>query len=130
MKGRFIRSAVLALLLGATSVAGLAAVAPRAACAAAAKSAKASKPRQAMHQFTGIVTAMDKSTLTVEKQGKAPRTVVFDRHAAMRTTGELEKNARVTVYYRDEGGRQVAHKVVVKEDKGGDAAEGATSVSR
>ena len=32
----------------------------------------------------------------------------------MKTTGELEKDARVTVYYRDEGGQPVAHKVVVK----------------
>jgi hypothetical protein len=30
------------------------------------------------------------------------------------TIGDLAKAARVTVYYRDEGGQSVAHKVVVK----------------
>jgi len=76
---------------------------------AAAKSTPA-----AYHQFTGTVTALDKSTLTVEKRGKNPRSVVFTRHAEMKTDGDVEKNARVTVFYRDEGGKAIAHRVVVK----------------
>jgi len=60
------------------------------------------------------VTSLDKSSLTVVKTGEKGKTVVFSRHAEMKTTGELEKDARVTVYYRDEGGHPVAHKVVVK----------------
>jgi len=67
-----------------------------------------------LHQFTGIVTSLDKATLTVEKRGKNPRTVVFTRHAEMKTTGDIDKNALVTVYYRDEGGRSIAHRVVAK----------------
>jgi hypothetical protein len=51
----------------------------------------------------------------VEKRGKKPQTRVFSRHAEMKSTGDLEKDARVTVYYRDEGGRSVAHRVVVKD---------------
>jgi hypothetical protein len=34
----------------------------------------------------------------------------------MTTTGDVGKNARVTVYYRDESGRSVAHRVVVKTE--------------
>jgi hypothetical protein len=71
-----------------------------------------------LHQFTGIVTSVDKSTLTVEKRGKNPRTVVFTRHAEMKTTGDVDKNAVVTVYYRDEGGKSIAHRVVAKPAKG------------
>ena len=33
--------------------------------------------------------------------------------AEMRTTGDVEKDARVTVWYRDEDGRLTAHRVVV-----------------
>jgi len=84
---------------------------------AAGSEAKSAKAPNGMHQFTGVVTALDKATLTVEKRGKKPRTVVFTRHAEMKSTGEVEKNARVTVYYRDDGGHSVAHRVVVKTDR-------------
>ncbi|MEO5989711.1 MAG: hypothetical protein ABIU54_12965 [Candidatus Eisenbacteria bacterium] len=85
--------------------------------AAAKKSVAAgtsAKKGHAYHQFTGVVTSFDKASLTVEKTGKAPKTMVFSRHTEMKTSGELEKDARVTVYYREEGGKPVAHKVVVK----------------
>jgi len=85
--------------------------------ARATTTAKSAKSANAMHQFTGVVTALDKNTLTVEKRGKKPRTVVFTRHAEMKSTGDVEKDSHVTVYYRDEGGRSVAHKVVVKTDR-------------
>ena len=75
------------------------------------------KARNAMHQFTGYVTAVDQGTLTVEKRGKKPRTVVFAKHAEMKTTGDVVKSVRVTVYYRDEGGRSVAHRVIVKPER-------------
>ncbi len=97
-------------IAGATALPALAAR-PRSASAATAASAKA-KPT--VRQFTGVVTAMDKSSITVEKGGKKPRTIVFTRNAAMRTVGDLEKDARVTVYYRDEGGETLAVRVVVK----------------
>jgi hypothetical protein len=80
----------------------------------AAKSAAESKSKNLTRQFTGWVTAADKTSLTVEKRGKKPRTVVFARHAEMKTTGEIGKDAHVTVYYRDEGGQSVAHRVVAK----------------
>ncbi len=72
------------------------------------------KPRVALHQFSGIVTALDKTSLTVAKAGKNARSMVFVRDAEMRTTGDLDKDARVTVWYREENGRPVARKVVVK----------------
>ncbi|HTO91813.1 MAG TPA: hypothetical protein VMJ70_11840 [Candidatus Sulfotelmatobacter sp.] len=91
--------------------------------AASSKNAPSpSKGRNAMHQFTGVVTALDKQSLTVEKSGKQPMTRTFVRHDDMTTQGELAKDARVTVYYRDEGGKSVAHRVVVKA-----AAETASS---
>jgi hypothetical protein len=106
----------LAVTAGTTWMATSPVVAAEKKAGTAAKSAKA---RNAMHQFTGVVTAVDKTTLTVEKRGKKARTVVFTRHEEMKTVGDLEKDVRVTVYYRDEGGRTVAHRVVVKPDAGG-----------
>ena len=79
---------------------------------AATPTSTAKKP--ALRQFTGWVTALDKGSITVEKRGKAPRTMTFTRHAEMTTTGDLAKDARVTVYYRDENGHATAHRVVVK----------------
>ena len=93
-------------------------VAPHAIVAGAAgKSAPAastSKSSSAQRQFTGFVTAMDKNTITVEKRGKKPQSRTFSRHAELQTDGDLAKEARVTVYYRDEGGQAIAQRVVVK----------------
>ena len=75
-----------------------------------AKSGRAATYRQ----FTGTIVALDASSLTVEKGGKTPKQMVFARHAAMRSTGDVEKDARVTVYWREEAGQPVAHRVVVK----------------
>jgi hypothetical protein len=73
------------------------------------------KAKQTTRQFTGVVTALDKTSLTVEKSGKNPRTLVFTRNAEMRTVGgDLEKDSRVTVHYRAEGRELVAVRVVVK----------------
>src|SRR5262245_32710775 len=88
---------------------------------AAGKSAAATndaKSKNTQRQFTGIVTAIDKNTFTVEKRGKKPQTRVFSRHAEIRTEGDLAKDARVTVYYRDQGGQAIAHRVVVKPENG------------
>lgn len=115
------------LLAGvALLVASLAAPLPaesarNAAAAPAAASAKAK--RNTLRQFTGWVTELDENTITVEKRGKKPQTRVFTRHPDMRTTGDLEEDARVTVYYRDEGGHPVAHRVVVKSSGGASAAK-------
>jgi hypothetical protein len=83
----------------------------------AAPSASAKK-KASLRQFTGWVTALDKTSITVEKRGKAPRTMTFAKHAEMSTTGDVAKDAHVTVYYRDEDGRAVARKVVAKPDNG------------
>ncbi len=77
-----------------------------------------SKAKDSLRQFTGYVTAQDKQSLTVEKRGKKPQTRVFSKHAEMKATGDVEKNSRVTVYYRDEGDQVVAHRVVVKPENG------------
>lgn len=77
------------------------------------------KAKQATRQFTGVVTALDKTSLTVEKSGKNPRTMVFTRGAEMRTVGgDIEKDSRVTVHYRAEGREMVAVRVVVKAANG------------
>ena len=72
-----------------------------------------------LRQFTGYVSAIDKTSITVEKRGKNPEARVFTMHDEMRTTGDVEKDARVTVYYRDEGGKAIAHRVVVKPARSG-----------
>jgi hypothetical protein len=90
--------------------------------AGAAEKAKAAtseaKAKNGQRQFTGIVTAMDKATITVEKKGKKPQTRTFSRHAETRTEGDLAKDARVTVYYRDQDGQSVAQRVIVKAGNG------------
>ncbi|HEY3215003.1 MAG TPA: hypothetical protein VGK93_00785 [Candidatus Eisenbacteria bacterium] len=105
--------AALALAAAVTAAAPAAMAAPK----TAAPAVKAAKSRNGLRQFTGYVTALDKATLTVERRGKSSLAMVFTKHDAMKTTGDLEKNARVTVYYRDEGGHAIAHRVVVKPDR-------------
>lgn len=70
-------------------------------------------------QFTGTVVALDASSITVERAGKTAKQMVFTRNAGMRSTGDVEKDARVTVFWRDEAGKPVAHRVVVKGATGG-----------
>ena len=94
----------------------------QAAAKAATKSEAAKSKGTGSRQFSGWVTALDKTSLTVEKRGKLAKTVVFSRHAEMKTSGDLEKDARVTVYYRDEDGQPTAHRVVVKPAKGGSSS--------
>src|SRR5690348_13187281 len=109
-QGRMWLPLVLSALVALAVTSGSIDAAPR----KAASTATAKRASVALHQFTGVVTDLDKSSLTVAKAGKNARTMVFSRHETMRTTGELVKDARVTVWYRDEDGRTVAHKVVVK----------------
>ena len=107
MKQGWKRAALAALL--AVCVA-----APFARAAAPAAKAPGSRPaRIALYQFSGVVTAVDKSSLTVEKHGRSPRTMQFVRDEKMSSQGEVEAQARVTVYYRDESGKAIAHRVVV-----------------
>jgi hypothetical protein len=68
----------------------------------------------ALRQFTGYVTAIDTKSVTVEKRGKKPETRVFVKHDEMRTTGEIAKESRVTVYYREADGKAIAQKLVAK----------------
>jgi len=85
----------------------------------ASANATSAKAKQTTRQFTGVVTALDKTSLTVEKGGKNARTLVFTRNAEMRTVGgDLEKDSRVTVHYRTEGRELVAVRVVVKPANG------------
>jgi len=108
------RFGIRCLLLAALVTGTLGATSAFAAGSKSASAAPAARSRYAYHQFTGFVTAVDKQSLTVEKRGKQATSRTFARHEAMSTTGDLVKDARVTVYYRDEGGKSVAHKVVVK----------------
>ena len=87
---------------------------PSSTSSTSATTAAAKSKATALHQFTGVVTALDRTSLTVERAGKTAKTLVFGRAPEMKTTGELAKDAHVTVFYREEGGRTVAHKVVVK----------------
>jgi protein-disulfide isomerase len=119
-QGRKVLTLCVALALVAAVAAALPARAARK--SDASPTTTSAKARQAPHQFTGIVTALDKSSLTVEKGGKKPRTMTFTRDAETRTVGDLEKNARVTVFYRQEGRETMAVRVVVKPAGGGASA--------
>lgn len=107
---RFVRC----LLLAALVTGSLAVHSPLALAAKSAAAAPAARAKSSYRQFTGVVTALDKQSLTVEKRGKQPTSRTFVRHESMSTTGDLSRDARVTVYWRDEGGKAVAHRVVVK----------------
>ena len=116
-QGRNLLSSCMAIaLIAGGALAPLHAHAARVAAGTKSSTASATKSKSTYRQFTGYVTALDKSSLTVEKRGKTPTSKVFVRHAEMSTTGEVAKDARVTVYYRDEGGRAVAHRVVAKAE--------------
>ena len=84
--------------------------------AANTSASSSSTAKKTLRQYTGYVTALDKTSITVEKRGKKTESKVFARHAEMSVTGELEKSAHVTVYYRDEGGKAIAHRVIVKSE--------------
>ena len=114
------KSLALGLAAALYVLAVLPLVAPRDTAGAAEKAAAAAGEtrKSGQRQFTGVVTAMDKATITVEKKGKKPETRTFSRHAETRTEGDLAKDARVTIYYRDQGGQAVAHRVVVKTGNG------------
>jgi hypothetical protein len=111
----FVSSCAAIALIACGAFAPLAA---HAAKAAPGKSSTSSgtRARTSYRQFTGFITAIDKASFTVEKRGKNPTSRVFVKHAEMSTTGEVAKNARVTVYYRDEGGQAVAHRVLVRAE--------------
>jgi len=106
----FAALAIAALL--AAPAAGLVTTAEAAAKKAA--TATATGKSSDYRQFTGTVIALDASSITVEKSGKTPKQMVFSRHAGMRSTGDVAKDVRVTVYWRDDAGHPVAHRVVVK----------------
>jgi hypothetical protein len=105
-----------ALALTGAPLAAHAAAKPSSAPAANSSqtAAPTTKSRNAVRQFTGYVTSLDRTSLTVEKRGKHPRSMVFIKDAALLLSDAVEKDARVTVYYRDEDGRAVAQRVVAK----------------
>ena len=114
---RMLAPVALAAMLAA-SLTGFAPDA-RAAAKRSTKTASVDQPASprkaaAYHQFTGTVVSLDAASITVEKGGKTPKQMVFSRHSTMRSTGDVAKDARVTVYWRDEAGKPVAHRVVVK----------------
>jgi len=68
-----------------------------------------------LRQFTGYVTSIDEDMFTVEKRTKKNTlTKSFTMHEEMRVRGDLEEDAKVTVYYRTNGKQIIAHRVVVK----------------
>jgi hypothetical protein len=108
------RTWIALALAFALAAAAQAPASPALAAKTSQTAATAGAKKKALHQFTGVVTAVDKTSITVEKGGKNAKTMVFTRDAEMRTDGDLARDARVTVYYRDEDGKPVARKVVVK----------------
>jgi len=65
-------------------------------------------------QFTGYVTSLDAKSVTVEKRGKKPETRAFVKHDEMKTEGEIAKETRVTVYYREADGKAIAQRMIAK----------------
>jgi hypothetical protein len=115
-QGRMLLALGAALALTGTPLAAQPAAKSANAPAADASQAEgpAPKSRNAVRQFTGYVTSLDRTSLTVEKRGKNPRSMVFTKDAALTLSAAVDKDARVTVYYRDEDGHAVAQRVVAK----------------
>ena len=114
-QGRMLIALGAALALsGAPLAAHAATPADPAATTPAQTDAPAPKSRNAVRQFTGYVTSLDRMSLTVEKRGKNPRSMVFTKDAALLLSAAVDKDARVTVFYREEDGRAVAQRVVAK----------------
>ncbi len=113
------RALALCAMVALMAVAATAVPALAARKSSAPATTASAKAKQTTRQFTGVVTALDKTSITVEKGGKNARTMVFTRSAEMRTVGgDLEKDSRVTVHYRTEGRETVAVRVVVKPADG------------
>lgn len=104
----------LATLLVTPMVAGVTNAGAAAKREKPAATAAAPAKRAAYRQFTGTVVAIDGASITVAKGGKAPKQMTFARAASMRSTDDVTKDVRVTVYWRDEAGKPVAHRIVVK----------------
>lgn len=109
MKGRKVLALCAALSL-ATAVAALPALAAK----SGTTTTTSAKAKSSTRQFTGVVTALDKTSLTVEKSGKTPRTMVFVRDAGTSLVGEVVKDTRVTVHYRQDGREAIAMRVIAK----------------
>ena len=111
---RMLAPFALAAVLAAALVPTAQAASKRSANTASVDTPASPRKAAAYHQFTGTVVSLDESSITVEKGGKTPKQMVLTRHSEMRSTGDVAKDARVTVYWRDEAGKPVAHRVVVK----------------
>ncbi len=111
---RMLAPLALAVVLAASLVPAAQAASKRSTKSASVDTPASPRKAAAYHQFTGTVVSLDESSITVEKGGKTPKRMVFTRHSEMRSTGDVAKDARVTVYWRDEAGKPVAHRVVVK----------------
>jgi hypothetical protein len=68
-------------------------------------------------QWTGTVVTLEKESLTVTKGTKKPQRMTFTRSSETRVQGDLEQGARVTVYYRENGRKAMAQRIVVKEEE-------------
>jgi hypothetical protein len=115
MRQGWTSAALAALTCAAIGIA--AAPAPRAHAASSKSATSAASKSNSTRQFTGYVTAMDKKSITVEKRGKAPKTMVFVRDDDTKSVGEVAKDGRVTVHYREEGGQFVAQRVESRTKK-------------
>jgi len=113
---KFISWCVAIALIAAGFCVPAHASAAKSVASAKSSNASAAKTKRTMRQWTGYVTAVDKTSITVEKRGKKPESKLFSKHAEMSSVGDVEKEAHVTVYFREEGGRAVAHRVVVKSE--------------
>lgn len=102
------------LLAFAAALLAVIAAAPLQAAPPAQKPAPARSTKSATHQFTGVVTALDKSSITVERTGRRAKAMVFAKPAMVTVTGDVQKNARVTVWYHDDDGHPVATRIVVR----------------
>src|SRR5712692_9115022 len=114
--------AVLAIFAAAGSIGAAAqepaAKTPAKAAAKSSKKAKASSTAPAdaakkVHQLTGTITAVSDTALTIthrkNKEGKTETT--FTMSADTKKDGDVKKDAKVTVFYHEDGGKMAATRV-------------------
>jgi hypothetical protein len=81
----------------------------------AASETKAKATKAKTRQWTGTIVELAEGSLTVTKGKKKPKKMTFTRSSKTRVQGDLEEGSRVTVYYRTNGNKAEAHRIVVKE---------------
>ena len=99
--------------------------------APAKEAGKAVTEKAKEHQATGTVVSSGASSLTISKgKGKGKAEWTFVVTPKTKTKGTVAKDAKVTVFYHEDKGDKVAHRIKVWEAKPEGAAPAKSKASK